>query len=177
MNNFAPQETGGGQSPMDKSRFDACVKQAEFFSKKVFNRQAYQWKVTLGLWALIAASVNFLWGKDVVPPWWAFLTVLLLYGFLWVRAIAHKNHDDQQLEWHFTRAAWAILNAKEAQVVEEALKDPPPKTPLWSRLALFGFLGNWAHLFEFLTTALLLVTAYLLLNHAGAHETKRLLLI
>ena len=154
------------------------MKQAEFFSKKVFNRQAYQWKVTLGLWALIAAAVSFLWGKKVLVPWWVFLSVLLVYAFLWVRSIAHKNYDDQQLEWYFTRVAWSILMGKDARASDELFKKPPPpKTPLWSRQALFGFLWNWAHLFEFLTTALLLVAAYLLLSLAGTSDVKATLFL
>jgi len=160
---------------MDNQRFDACMKQAEFFSKKGFNRQAYQWKVTLGLWALIAAAVSFLWGKNVLVPWWAFVTVLLVYAFLWVRPVAHRNYDDQQLEWYFTRVAWSVLAAN-LTTAEHMLKElRPPKTRLWSRQALFGFLWNWAHLFEFLTTALLLVAAYLLLNLIGPHEAGTIL--
>ena len=143
----------------DPQRFEACMKQAEMFAKRVYNRQSYQWKVTLGLWALIAAAVNFLWGKKVVAPWWVCLAVLLGYAFFWVRAVAVKNHDDQALEWHFIRESWAVLLSTMHEITQ-----PPQKTPFWSWESLFGFARNWAHWFECMTTAALLAVAYFLLR-------------
>ncbi len=143
-----------------KEQFDACMKQADFLTQKVYNRQGYQWKVTLGLWALIAAFVNFAWGKSTTIPSWLFAVVWLGYGFLWLRGIWTHNHDDQIRGWHYRDRAADILVTGATEVAEEPVLTTPKNLRWW-----FGFLTNWSHVFEFLTTAVLLGGAYLILRH------------
>jgi len=142
-----------------KEKFDACMKQADFLTQKVYNRQGYQWKVTLGLWAFIAAFANFAWGKRITVSWWPFAVVWLGYGFLWLRGIWAHNHDDQIRGWHFRDQAVNILTT------DTVVTSPEPGRTTYTDLRFwFGFLTNWAHLFEFLTTAVLLGGAYFILK-------------
>ena len=39
-----------------KEQFDGCMRQARFISQKMYSRQTYQWKVTIGLWTLFSQS-------------------------------------------------------------------------------------------------------------------------
>ena len=41
----------------EKINFDALMALADFRLKRIFNRRDYEWKVTLGLWALLAAGI------------------------------------------------------------------------------------------------------------------------
>jgi hypothetical protein len=143
----------------DKDRFDACMDQAKFIYQKVYNRQAYQWKVTLGLWTFIAVAVNFLWEKNVRIPMWSELAVLIFYGFFWLRAVATRNLDDQEAAYHLGDFAELILTGSAS-----ALQSRPARTTFRSVRWWFGFLWNPMHLFEFLTTAAFILTAHLLLN-------------
>jgi len=42
-----------------KDKFDACMKIAEYAVKNFHGRREFEWKVTLGFWALLVASIAF----------------------------------------------------------------------------------------------------------------------
>src|SRR5579862_3234035 len=93
-----------------KEKFDACMKQVEFYIQKVYNRQSYQWKITVGLRTALIACTGFLFHKNIHPIPKAFNWIIFLgYTFIWVRAIAYRNHKDQRTAYHFRREAEALL--------------------------------------------------------------------
>lgn len=141
-----------------KEKFDACMKQADFLSQRAYNRQGYQWKVTLGLWAAIAAFASFAWQNHIWVHWSTLLPVLGAYRFIWLRAVAINTHDDLTRALHFRDQAANILVSDTATILH-----PPEPTTCKNLRWWFEFLFAWAHLFEFLTTAMLLAGTYLLL--------------
>jgi hypothetical protein len=138
------------------------MKQAEFFAQKVYNRQGYQWKVTLGLWAFIAAFVQFSYGKGILIPFWIGAGVWLGYGFIWLRGVAVRNRDDQTKEEYFRQSAEKILTSADSYTISSSPSAITPRQWRW----WLGYIGNWAHLFEFGTTGVLILAGFLILrNH------------
>jgi hypothetical protein len=144
-----------------KEQFDSFMTQADFLTKKVFNRQAYQWKVTLGLWAFIAAFANFSYGKTLFVPWWAFAGVLVLYGFVWLRGVYVHNRYDQLRSWYWRDRAAEILISGKSDDKPEPQAIARGQWRWW-----IGFFSNWSHLFEFAITAALLLAAFHFSSHS-----------
>ena len=144
-----------------KERFDACMKQADFFSQKVYNRQSYQWKVTIGLWTVLLASTGFLFDRHVhhIPNlinW----TIVAGYAFLWVRYVAISNRHDQVAANHFRDEAEALLRDETHSMKPRHTEHPVIRHARW----WFQFAIVGAHLFEVLTTALIVFGANWLLS-------------
>ena len=59
-----------------KTFFDACMKQAEFFAGRWDRRRTDEWKTTIAVWTLAAGGIYFVKKPELVP-WW---TVALLVG-------------------------------------------------------------------------------------------------
>lgn len=141
-----------------KEQFDGCMRQAEFLSQKMYSRQTYQWKVTIGLWTLLAISVAFLAGKKISMPWWLVGIVLVPYAFIWLRGISIRNYDDRRRANHFRDNAEMLL-VNDSHSVETS----PPTTPAWTLRWCFHFLSDWSHLFELISTGVLICAAYWIL--------------
>src|SRR5882672_1339450 len=93
-------------SPMTQAEvFDACMRQAEFAYAMHNDRRKFEWKVTLGLWALIVASLV----KGVALPLWLWLTVVGFYGFLWISQIWTANQNNKDWYDHFMVHAVKVL--------------------------------------------------------------------
>lgn len=134
-----------------KEKFDGCMKQAEFLTQKFYNRQAYQWKITIGLWTALIASTGFLLDKDIHPSLgWVIGTELsfyVIYILVWVRVIAARNRNDQSRANHFRDEAEKLLFGSAHTV--------PPR---------YGFIDQyWAHIFEVVTTGIVILASILLL--------------
>lgn len=147
----------------EKDRFDSCMKQADFFCQRVYNRQQYQWKVTLGLWALIAAGVSVSWEKSIALSPLVVAAVPLMYGFLWLRPVAFHNLNDQISAAHFRNQAEIILTKRASTTMPK-----PPKMTCKDWEWWLGFFCNWAHFFEFTTTASLMTAAFFILRQHPA---------
>lgn len=148
------------QQPLfPKEKFDACMKQADFYLQRLFNRQGYQWKITLGLWTVLIASTGYFVEHpngvlcSVQKPYaWG---VLFVYGLVWVRAIAYRNHLDGRAAHHFRSEAERYLLDSGHSFAEL----PTEKWIVrWLRWC-FGFVVNWAHFFEVLVTAIIIYCA------------------
>ena len=129
-----------------KEKIDTCLEQARLAYQMHNDRRQWEWKVTLGLWAVILTTVV----KDLdVSPWiWA--AIVLLYGILWLRPIWVANENNKSWYDHFMREADVILQDASHEIVPA-----PGKISGWS--CHFGFLypKAWSMLFQFVTTAIL----------------------
>jgi hypothetical protein len=144
-----------------KEKFDACMRLADFYAQSVYNRQGYQWKVTIGLWTVLIASTGFLFGKQITPiPKWFYWTVLLAYAFIWVRAVAINNYYDQRSARHFRNEARAVLLDESHNIVSVPEEASAIATLRW----LFQFAIVWAHQFEVVATGLIIFASILLLK-------------
>ena len=145
-----------------KERFDACMKQAEFYYQQVYNRQGYQWKVTIGLWTVLLASTGFLMKLEKrvhIPECYAW-TTLAAYSFLWVRAIAFNNRNNQRAANHFRDEAEALM-LNGTHVIRRL---PEEGRALVLFRWCFQFMLNWSHRFEVVATGLIILAAMSLLN-------------
>lgn len=132
---------------MQKEKFDACIVLAEFSGDRFDSRRDYEWKVTIGFWTLIAVAISFVVGRSVQIPWWCVPVVVLLHC-VWLRGVNVGHRNDVQRAFHFRQEAEACL------LHDNYVISPSPALLKTSELAWwFGFLTNWATLFETLATS------------------------
>src|SRR5208283_5900651 len=101
-----PEQT---QPPMkDSERFEACMKQAEYFARRCDDRRSYQWKVTLGFWTALLLAIGKLWGTSTRIP--GCLLLAAFGGYLiWVHYVYGRNKDDGAKSRYFATQAENIL--------------------------------------------------------------------
>jgi hypothetical protein len=135
---------------IDKDRFDALMKLAEFKSDIREKRQEIEWKISVAVWTLTAASMAYLRGT---PVFWSLLAVVVLvvvHSWLWVRTNFNSAERDADFMYYFMDHASRI-------VIPGCVPDPGPKVPhqtkrrktwdflkhepIWFEIAVTGFLG------------------------------------
>lgn len=117
------------------------------------NRQAYEWKVSLSLWAAILVSATVLNGVKLAL--WVPFIIPLLYAMFWLRGLWISNEYDK-LRYKYYRRQAALLLANPDHLIDEFSNE----MARWKRY--LGFLTDWAMQFHFLATLSLslLVWAY-----------------
>jgi hypothetical protein len=140
---------------MEKDKFDACLALAEFSGDRFDSRRDYEWKVTVGFWTLLAVSIAFLFEKSVRIPWW-FIPVIIVLHCVWLRGVNVGHRNDVRRAFHFRQEAEFCLLHDDHVIVESPAVLQPSELAWW-----FGFLGNWATLFETLTTTALTLHGWL----------------
>ena len=130
--------------------FDKWMKLAEFYSKRHDERRSYEWKITLGFWAVIFATLF----KEIVNTpripfvYWpialAFFTVFWTY-FTWFR-----NKEDILRQQYAERMATTTNDR--GDFAGEINPFTVRKRP-WDPRLIREFMLNWARLFQIGTTA------------------------
>ncbi len=96
----------------DKDSFDALMKLAEFhFNSWDTRRKAEQWKLTLALWALLAAAIRF---SPPAVQWWQFLVVGCVLSVLhvtWYLSLLESNRLDRVREQSARLSALSYVEA------------------------------------------------------------------
>ena len=113
------------------------------------DRRAYEWKVTLGIWAVILASIV----QDLPLPLWAWIILVLFYAFFWLSPVWAANNDNKLWHDHYMRAAANLLINPYASIGKPPVRLRGPKR-------YFGFLIDWAMAFQFCATLLLALSAF-----------------
>jgi len=147
----------------EKDKFDACMQIAEYAAKNFHGRREFEWKVTLGFWALLAAAIAFVQHDQqgivakAIPHW---LVPASVVGFLffWLRPIWVANDNDKSMAHHFLFEAERILHDP-----KRTLGHCPPKISVKTIKWWIGFLTDWSLLFQSITTGFLAVILYLIL--------------
>jgi hypothetical protein len=143
----------------DKIQFDCFAKQAELAFNSFNARRGNQWKITLGLWALILLATKFVLaeyhGTLHVGLGLAALVMIVHAGFLggvWI-----KNNYDEETYYYFRNRGSEI-----------AVGDKPKNTaPLPTKKAHYHawlFITDGSSLFQFITTVILSVICVIALN-------------
>lgn len=104
-----------GEWQMERSEneaFDALMKLADFRLSRAFNRRQHEWKVTLGVWALLAAAI-----VHPLPNhkyWIAILVIIisLAHIFLWIRVHWITSTTDFRIAFWFAEIAEMKLNLR-----------------------------------------------------------------
>jgi hypothetical protein len=145
----------------DKERFDSFMRVAELRTLRATNRQSYEWRVTLGLWAVITAATIYL--KDRPVPLWLGVSTVFIYAFFWLRAINVAHWRDNQAAAFYIETALSILSPgrKRTGAAGEEIR--------WESW-LFGFLFEWGCLFQLLSTIVLIYFFYLMTNPGALPE-------
>jgi uncharacterized membrane protein len=130
----------------DKERFDGLMRLAELRTHRATNRQIYEWRVTFGLWALIAAAILYL--KDKQIPLWLGVAILFIYAFFWLRPIYVAHRRDNQTAAFYMQTAIAVLRPNGEVASQDKLKNVT-----WFEWWL-GFLSEWGCSFQLLTNVL-----------------------
>jgi hypothetical protein len=142
-----------------KDRFDGFMRLAEHRNLRAATRQSYEWRVTLGLWAVIAAATIYL--KAYSVPLWVGIVVILVHAFFWLRPVYVAHWSDNEAAAFYVEKAQSILNPGHKNWVPAEKGDLTP----WQRW--LGFLGEWGCLFQLITTIGLLYFFYLVTNPAA----------
>lgn len=136
-----------------KEKFDAFMRIAEFSNKNFYERRQYEWKITIAFWALMVGMIGLvindkapMLNREVV----VFLSpvIVMFFTLSWLRGVWVANADDKSIAESFLHDAEVALRDE-----SHTSSGIPPK--MCGLRKWFGFLGDWAGVFQFVTTALL----------------------
>jgi hypothetical protein len=131
----------------NKRRFDALMKLADFRRERQANRRQHEWKVTVGLWALLAAGIAY---PPKCPIWalvFALIVVVIAHAFLWVRWVWVGSTKDAKLAFFYAEHA--------EKMALPGSPDPEQRFEMDLCRELFGFLGEAGCWFQIIATILL----------------------
>lgn len=137
----------------------ACMEQAELAFKMHDGRRSYEWKVTLGIWAVMATAMV----KHVELPAAIWVVSVLFYGMFWLRPVWVSNDNNKRRYRYFQQLAVDVMTG-----IRPAAISPPESHPQRGRAFWFGFLTDWAMIFQLTATALLALTTALYVAHNPA---------
>jgi hypothetical protein len=97
----------------EQEQFDSFMKLAQFCFERWQERRTYEWKVSLGLWAVLIGAPSYLKAQGVAFSWWAtglVLTGLVIgHAWFWVRNNWISNQMDIKTAFHFVEHAERLL--------------------------------------------------------------------
>ena len=131
---------------MDKDRFDALMKLADFRVGIREARRQHEWRVSLGLWVGMGAGLVALRGIPILVLFPALIIVVLGHAIFWVRWCWKANERDIRLAYFYAEIA-------EGMFLPDA--PTPDKRRLNKKELIYGFLTHGPPLFEVTATLLL----------------------
>ena len=145
-----------------KDRVDSYLKLAEFAAGRWDARKQFEWRVTLGVWAVLVAAILY-FRADTLPVWLG-LAILVVYGN-WLQNIWRRHSSDANLAWqdfHSAREEIECSTSQQLQAENETIAKlrigKGSHTPGVAKV--FGFLSDWSLRFQFLCTMGLLTFVY-----------------
>lgn len=158
----SPKRDRGAGHEEDMGIFNACIRMAEIGFGRWDARRSYEWKITIGLWTLLAAAIYR--GFEILPLLVGLL-VVVGHGW-WLRNIWVRHASDANLAWHF-------FNQGQRFLAKYGVESLPERTDI--RIgrgrdrpggSIRAFLSDWAMGFQFAVTVGLIAVLYL----AGTNE-------
>src|SRR5436853_213506 len=105
---------------------------------------------------MLAAGAGFSYGKSFAVPWYIVPAIVAIHS-IWVRGVYVGNQNDLMKAYHFRQEAErCLLDANHKRLRS------PDLIKRWSWRWFFGFLTNWANLFELLATAALATALWII---------------
>jgi hypothetical protein len=97
----------------DKRRFDALMQLVDHRMKRVVSRRDHEWKVTIGLWALLGAGLLQLRTEHI---WFLVggLVILVVVHVMWTLAHQIHSREDIEIGFHYHDRAVEVLQEKSA---------------------------------------------------------------
>ena len=138
-----------------KDRFDAHMSIANFRLSRRDTRVSYEWKVTLGLWAvLLAAPLYIHHPPSARVTAWVLSAAVVSYALFWLRPIYVRMSEDLRAAFHHIEHAEHLLGLRECP------PKPVERLSTTDRLFQFATFENWGGLFQLVATILLAVLIY-----------------
>jgi len=141
-----------------KEKIELCLKLADFGALKHERRRQFEWKVSVGYWALLATLAYALAQSLIklsVPLALIFVWISLVgYGF-WLSGVFRSNTADKSMSDHYLFEAERLL-LNEDHEMERRVGIGEPLDRL-SQVGHLSFIRNWAMRFQFGTAVLLAV--------------------
>jgi hypothetical protein len=136
------------EAAFDKERFDANLRLAQLGFDLWDKRRALEWRVTFGLWSLIAGAI-FL--RDLKVPLWFGPILLCGYIYFWLFSAWKSNERSRAFGRFYLTSAQRVLSddCKPLAIVGEGREK-----------ALAGFVRDWAMQFQAISTCVLVAVLY-----------------
>jgi hypothetical protein len=137
----------------DQERFDRYMRLADFRLRRWDARCNNEWKISLGLWGLLAASAYYIPVKLNMCMVGALLIIVFIgYAVFWSLPILVRNDEDMNIAFYYAKRAEKILDP-EADVQEKpaqrlTIHDYFKDRRRWSINS-----GTWAPFFQIVATA------------------------
>lgn len=156
---------GADEMAVEKDKFEAFLSLAEFRRRRCETRQQIELKLSISLWALMAAALIYIPHRPPDVLLISVLTAIFLIHALFLGQIWVRNENDQDTAFFYLESAENVLapltiRSKPSQILEYSPWE------LW-----FGFLRaphlNWMTTFEMLVTAGMSVVVYMLAGQMG----------
>ncbi|HET7264701.1 MAG TPA: hypothetical protein VFL28_08525 [bacterium] len=153
-----------------KERFDAFMHLANFHFACWRMRQGLEWKISVGVWALLAAlTAGTVYIPDTPPTFMIviiLLAIVLGHAVFWVGPIRVRNDHDKDMALHYTESAERILSPdlpiavhRRPSRVAGFFHNEYPWAERWRTMgANFQIWYNWGATFQ--VTATLALAAY-----------------
>jgi hypothetical protein len=119
-----------------RDKISACISLAQFSADMLKSRREVEWKVTVALWTLIAASAAFLVSNKIALPFF-WVPVIVILHYIWLRRMNHSFQVDQRKAYHFREQAEFCLLSN-----DHGIQPSPPRIAHHSREWWFGVLIN-----------------------------------
>ncbi|MBN9078504.1 MAG: hypothetical protein J0H84_20035 [Rhizobiales bacterium] len=144
---------------MDKERFDTFLALAQYWADRKEARSQIEWKVTLGIWAILVGAISLYVNRPFHCPYWL-LTIIPVAHALWLRGIWVGDSHDARMRNYWVSAAQDLAEHSSMQPLKLAAR------PTWIKghRKAFGFLASWSPVLQLAITLLLTVFLALLAN-------------
>lgn len=132
----------------EKEQFDAFMSLCEFRFNRWANRRQYEWRISVGLWAILVAGMIYIQKPSGALLWLLILGLVIAvlgHAWLWVRWNWISNERDIRTAFFFAEHAERLLRSSNAP-------DPgarPEITPEEKRW--YGFLRAGARRLDYST--------------------------
>jgi hypothetical protein len=144
-----------------KEQVEAWSKLLKHSAERFDARRGFEWKISLGLWAVLLGLAQFLKAAGGAPvPAWPFALISAVYGLLWLPGLWQASDNDKNLINYSRRQVETLLGV----VHEDAAKEFPIKNGgLRHRLQSFK---DWSIQFQFAATCCLSSLVWAYTNHS-----------
>ncbi len=139
-----------------EQRFEQLSKLAELAASRHDARRDYEWKITLGFWAVMLTSMHKDWSFPSGIEWGWFVFAGVWFTLFWVYGVWVANCSDKdRYDFYFKKAAETALGAPESDFISEKKGDMPKRVR-------YSFLdGGWAQVFQLGATIAILSLLYM----------------
>jgi hypothetical protein len=161
-------------SDQERNRYDAYMRQADYFAGRWDSRREFEWKFSVSMWTLLVLGGGFLAGKGQRWDWTSFASILMhgqwflilipsVLHLEWLRGIWIANSYDKDSGRHFRDKAEAILTRVPLKPREPKKLENRPWYVAWYQ-SVCRTLADWSMRFQLLCT-LFLSAVLVILTH------------